>query len=212
MSSIENISEGDSVPEAVDPDAGDVNIVSQEVVNIIHGIEEGDFLHVNDGSRTWTVTEVVTTYFDDDDSRECQNGIRLEYSTGVATHDFVTRAIVCDTYPEVSTATLHILSAERPGEEGRSLPVESVERFRASLEWVVVRPGGRAGKWHRPDPAAAARGQAAAACGRGPIEGGSRFVNLSLIDSSYDPCKVCVARLNLADLQISGWPQRPFKS
>jgi len=207
VSSIENSSDGDSVPESVDHDDGDANVVSQDVVDTIRAIEEGDFLHVNDTTRTWTVTEVVTTYFDDEDPRESQEGVRLQYSTGVATHDFVTRAIVCDTYPGFATATLHILSAERPGDEGRSLPVETVERFRASLEWVVVHPGGRAGTWHRPDPAAAARGQAAPACGRGPTEGGSRFVNRSLIDSSYDPCKACVTRLDLTNLQVSGWPE-----
>ena len=130
------------------------------LVETIQAIEEGDVLVVNGDTRTWDVTDVVERAIDNPtDARESKRVLRLNSRSSVFGLELVS-------YGKHYETSLHALEPPDWTEDGRVLDVDDTEILNQRVPWVVV-SGGKAEKYHFPDPQAAAHGEAEPACGAG---------------------------------------------
>jgi len=169
---------------ATDTPAERSDSVDPELVDTIQSVTEGDFLVVNDRSRTWEVTDVVERPFNEPaDPRESRRVCRL--TSGATVFE-----LELTTYPNRHEAALHVRETTNWVHEGQSYDVHDVVILDQQVPWVVVTSG--AGKYHFPDPQTAAFGEAAPACGGGNQDAEYRLARVSAVVPAYSGCKNCI--------------------
>ncbi|WP_336339501.1 hypothetical protein [Haloarcula brevis] len=164
------------------------------LVETLQGIEEGDVLVVNDDTRTWDVTDVVERTIDDPaDARESKRVLRLNSRSSVFGLKLVS-------YGEHYETSLHALESPDWTEDGQAFDVDEIEVLNQRVPWVVV-SGGKAKKYHFPDPQAAAYGEAEPACGAGNQGSTYRITRCNSVVPAYSGCKDCLRHAKPVALQ-----------
>jgi len=170
-----------------------------ELVDTIRDITEGDLLMVNDDTRTWEVTDVSEQSIDaPDDPRQSKRVCRLSGRNAVFSLEHVA-------YSEHHEATLQALETTDWVEANRTVEVQDIEILDKQVPWVVVTSG--AGKYHFPDPQAAAFGEAAPACGGGNQGADYRIARISAVVPAYSGCKNCVRHEKPVEIEPVACPE-----
>lgn len=169
--------------------------VGSELASVIEEVGCEDLVLVNGTSRTWEVTDVVAHDLTDDpsDDRTAKRTLRLEHTQSAGTRVF---GLVFEAYADGYEARLHVLDTPHSYEEDAVYAVDSVERLETVVPWVVLR--GSADTYHFPDPVAAARGEAAPACGgpqgTDPEDVEHRFARIEAVYPAKRVCRNCAHR------------------
>ncbi|NLV08307.1 hypothetical protein GOC83_19505 [Haloarcula rubripromontorii] len=173
--------------------------VGPALVETIQDIEAGDLLVVNGDTRTWDVTDVVERAIEDPtDDRESKRVLRLNSRSAVFGLELVR-------YPDHHEVSLYALESPDWTEDGRVFDVDDVEVLDQRVPWVVV-SGGKAEKYHFPDPQAAAYGEAAPACGAGNQGSTYRITRCNAVVPAYSGCKDCLRHAKPVTLQAVRCP------
>ena len=109
-------------------------------------------------------------------------------------------------YGEHYETPLHALEPPDWTEDGRVIDVDDIEILNQRVPWVVV-SGGKAEKYHFPDPQAAAHGEAEPACGAGNQGSTYRITRFNSVVPAYSGCKDCLRHAKPVALQLVGCPE-----
>jgi len=170
-----------------------------ELVDTITAITEGDLLLVNDDTRTWEVTDVSEQSLEAaTDSRQSKRVCRLSTRKAVFAIELVE-------FADHHEATFQPLETPRWAEANSTYDVTNVEILEQQVPWVVVTSG--AGKYHFPDPQAAAFGEAAPVCGGGNQDAEYRIARISAVVPAYSGCKNCVRHEKPVELDVVACPE-----
>lgn len=166
--------------------------VGGELFATIEAVDEGNLLVINDGTRTWEVTDVVDRSVEDPADERCHKRVcRLTSESAVFGLKLVE-------YSDCHEATLHVLETNHWAEENQTYAVDDVEILDQQVPWVVV---GTGSTYHFPDPHAAAYGEAAPACDAGNGDTDYRITRISTVFPAYGGCKDCVRHAKPVELQ-----------
>jgi len=100
---------------------GPAGAVDGELVRTIEAVEEGDFLVLNDDSRTWEVTDVVDQHIEDP-TDDCRSKRVLRLASRYATF-----GLELVEYPDCHEANLHVLKTNDRLEANRTYAVDDVQ-------------------------------------------------------------------------------------
>ena len=157
-------------------------------------------LVVNGGTRTWDVTDVVERPIEEPtDARESKRVPRLHSKPSVFGLELVS-------YGEHYETSLHALESPDWTEDGQVFDVDEIEILNQRVPWVVV-SGGKAKKYHFPDPRAAAYGEAEPACGAGNQGSTYRITRCNSVVPAYSGCKDCLRHAKPVALQPVECPE-----
>ncbi|WP_277543809.1 hypothetical protein [Haloarcula laminariae] len=173
------------------PDGPD-GAVDGELVRTIEAVEEGDFLVINDDTRTWEVTDVVDRAIEDS-TDDCQSKRVCRLSSRYAVF-----GLELVEYLDCHEATLHVLETNDELEANRTYAVDDVQVLDQQVPWVVV---GNGSTYHFPDPHAAAYGEAEPACGVEDADNSFRITRISAVYPAYSGCRNCLRQAKPIELQ-----------
>lgn len=175
--------------------------VDAEIVACIEDCQPDDLLVINETARTWQVTKVVTHDCADDpaDDREAKRTLRL---VGAQSEGDLVAGLVLERYPDRATCRLHLLATPHWYEVASTIPVSAVRKLATQPPWVVLSRSGSADRYHRPDPVAAARGEAEPAC-RVKSDAEYRIARITVVYPAKQPCRNCMRQAQPATLAVA---------
>lgn len=155
----------------------------EAIAETIKNLHETDLIVINGDTRTYHVTDVVEQVGDDGDAFTNRYVIRLEWHRGDGR-----LALVLEERTKAKIE-VHVLQDDRLPGEGGTYDVEAVEIIPTNLEWVIHYRGRN--HYHRPDPEAAARGQAEPFCGMGAEGIEPKFRRRGNLHPGQEACAHC---------------------